>query len=185
MGLKKLTPPPRFTYAEDGPFFKSHYSVWLKGEVGGVGQISETEYKQWKRLQLDKPVSIGTVRAGKQRSKTLWWYKDEFYVEKEGYSSEEVQLLVWEREQRQKRKFGRLRKEMLSEHALHQARRERIPEDVRIFVWKRDSGKCVQCGSQEKLEFDHIIPVAKGGSNTERNIQLLCETCNRKKSDGI
>ena len=65
------------------------------------------------------------------------------------------------------------------------ARRERIPESVRLFVWQRDAGKCVQCGSRERLEFDHIIPVALNGSNTERNIQLLCERCNREKSKRI
>ncbi|MBU4565810.1 MAG: HNH endonuclease [Proteobacteria bacterium] len=64
-------------------------------------------------------------------------------------------------------------------------RRERIPDSVRLFVWQRDKGKCVRCGSAEKLEFDHIIPVVKGGSNTERNIQLLCERCNRKKGGDI
>lgn len=63
--------------------------------------------------------------------------------------------------------------------------RERIPDDVQIFVWNRDGGKCVKCGSQENLEYDHIIPVSKGGSNTARNIQLLCETCNREKSNTI
>lgn len=63
--------------------------------------------------------------------------------------------------------------------------RESIPDDVQIFVWSRDGGKCVKCGSQEKLEFDHIIPISKGGSNTARNIQLLCEICNRKKSNSI
>lgn len=64
--------------------------------------------------------------------------------------------------------------------------RERyISKVVKIAVWRRDLGKCVECGSQEKLEYDHIIPVAKGGSNTERNIQLLCEKCNRMKSDLI
>ena len=61
------------------------------------------------------------------------------------------------------------------------ARRERIPESVRLFVWQRDEGKCVKCGSQERLEFDHIIPVAEGGGNTARNVQLLCEPCNREK----
>ena len=28
-------------------------------------------------------------------------------------------------------------------------------------------------------------PFSKGGSSTARNIQLLCEVCNRAKSDGI
>jgi hypothetical protein len=63
--------------------------------------------------------------------------------------------------------------------------RDAIPDDVKTYVWRRDSGKCVKCRSQEKLEFDHIIPVSKGGSNTARNIQLLCEKCNRSKRDSI
>ncbi len=60
-----------------------------------------------------------------------------------------------------------------------------IPKEVKVSVWRRDKGQCVQCGSKEKLEYDHIIPVSKGGSNTERNIQLLCEKCNRQKSATI
>ena len=60
-----------------------------------------------------------------------------------------------------------------------------IPESVRNKVWRRDQGKCVECGSNEKLEFDHIIPVSKGGSSTARNIRLLCEICNRKKGNKI
>jgi hypothetical protein len=63
--------------------------------------------------------------------------------------------------------------------------RQGITEPVRIFVWRRDQGQCAKCGSKEKLEFDHIVPVAKGGSNTARNIELLCETCNRKKGSRI
>jgi len=61
----------------------------------------------------------------------------------------------------------------------------RISQKVMDRVWNRDNGKCIQCGSNEKLEFDHIIPFSKGGSNTYRNIQLLCENCNRSKSNNI
>ena len=63
--------------------------------------------------------------------------------------------------------------------------RKVIPEAVRIAVWRRDEGKCAKCGSRKNLEYDHIIPISKGGSNTVRNIELLCEECNRKKRDNI
>lgn len=63
--------------------------------------------------------------------------------------------------------------------------RERIPDQVKIFVWQRDSGQCVYCGTNADLEFDHIIPLVMGGSNTERNLQLLCGTCNRAKGGNL
>jgi hypothetical protein len=62
------------------------------------------------------------------------------------------------------------------------SQREPIPKAIQREVWQRDKGRCVECGSQERLEFDHIIPVSKGGANTARNLQLLCESCNRRKS---
>jgi hypothetical protein len=58
-----------------------------------------------------------------------------------------------------------------------------IPKSVQREVWQRDRGRCVECGSRENIEFDHIIPVSRGGANTTRNIQLLCQTCNRLKTD--
>ena len=64
-------------------------------------------------------------------------------------------------------------------------RSRRITQTVKDKVWNRDGGKCVECGSNENLEFDHIIPHSKGGANTYRNIQLLCEPCNRSKSAKI
>ena len=75
--------------------------------------------------------------------------------------------------------------DLLKEKGLDEKRRRHIPQKIRDEVWRRDQGRCVECGSQKNLEFDHIIPVSKGGSNTARNIRLLCEECNRKKSDNI
>jgi hypothetical protein len=56
-----------------------------------------------------------------------------------------------------------------------------IPGDVKNAVWRRDGGRCATCGSAEHLEFDHIVPHSRGGSSTYRNVQLLCERCNRRK----
>jgi hypothetical protein len=89
---------------------------------------------------------------------------------------------------RREKGFRRMRREVEAFERLdaaNEARRERIPDTVRLFVWQRDDGKCVTCGSRDKLEFDHIIPFADGGSSTERNVQLLCESCNRSKGRSV
>jgi hypothetical protein len=56
-----------------------------------------------------------------------------------------------------------------------------IPQDVKIHVAHRDGGRCRQCGSDQDLHYDHMIPWSKGGANTINNIQLLCGYHNRLK----
>lgn len=60
-----------------------------------------------------------------------------------------------------------------------------IPQSVKNAVWLRCQGRCVQCASTQYLEFDHIIPFSKGGSNSENNIQILCRACNLAKSNQL
>jgi len=61
-----------------------------------------------------------------------------------------------------------------------------IPTAVKLEVWKRDKGRCVKCGSQDNLHFDHIIPYSKGGSSlVAENIQILCARHNLIKRDKI
>ncbi|MEJ8757757.1 HNH endonuclease [Pontibacter sp. H259] len=61
-----------------------------------------------------------------------------------------------------------------------------IPTSVKLEVWKRDKGKCVDCGSSDNLHFDHILPFSKGGTSLKiDNIQLLCARHNLQKSDKI
>lgn len=60
-------------------------------------------------------------------------------------------------------------------------RRRNISTQTKQFVWERDQGQCAMCGAEYNLEYDHIIPFSKGGSNGPKNIQLLCRDCNSKK----
>ena len=74
----------------------------------------------------------------------------------------------------------------LSKNLEKESKRSRtISQEVKDKVWNRDGGKCIICGSNELIEFDHIIPFSRGGANTYRNIQILCQSCNRSKSDSI
>jgi len=61
-----------------------------------------------------------------------------------------------------------------------------IPTWVKLAVWKRDEGKCVQCGATNELHYDHVLPYSKGGTSiTPGNVQLLCARHNLRKSDKI
>ncbi len=58
-----------------------------------------------------------------------------------------------------------------------------ISQTTKKIVFSRDGGRCQCCGSSENLEYDHIIPFSCGGQSTVSNIQLLCQKCNRSKSN--
>ncbi len=120
----------------------------------------------------------------------MWIYRSKLCRIESGEPPDMVRdaLLVKHYMLRQERYYDKVRREveaLENMEKLERVSREPIPDSVRLFVWQRDRGQCVKCGGREKLEFDHIIPVASGGSNTERNIQLLCEGCNRSKGASI
>lgn len=56
-----------------------------------------------------------------------------------------------------------------------------IPDWIKEEVFDKAGGKCQWCGSDSRLEYDHVFPVALGGANERSNIQLLCLPCNRRK----
>ena len=58
-----------------------------------------------------------------------------------------------------------------------------ISETTKKIVYARDAGRCQCCGSSLNLEYDHITPFSCGGSSEVSNIQLLCLSCNRSKSN--
>lgn len=57
-------------------------------------------------------------------------------------------------------------------------------DDVNALIEKQN-GCCVYCKTDisKKRAVDHIIPLTKGGTNWPNNIQLLCKSCNSRKSD--
>ena len=64
-------------------------------------------------------------------------------------------------------------------------RRTAIPMHVQRAVRERDKNRCASempgggvCGSEHQLEFDHRIPVARGGKSTVENIFLRCKRHN-------
>ncbi len=64
-----------------------------------------------------------------------------------------------------------------------------IPQWIQIEVAKRSKGQCEyhsplngkRCESRYRVQYDHIVPIARGGVGTLENIQHLCGLHNRTK----
>lgn len=55
---------------------------------------------------------------------------------------------------------------------------------IRLRIFERDDYTCRYCGERGgKLECDHVVPVAKGGSHEDDNLVTACFGCNRSKRD--
>ena len=146
--------------------------------------VDTATYDRIAITQKSVPVLIGQD----QPRGWLWWYLNRFYWATDALSAGDVQALVLQRETRKRAQLEKARAALSGGTQAAEpriGRRESISEAVRHEVWRRDGGACVDCGSRERLEFDHIIPFSKGGSNTARNLELRCEVCNRAKSDRI
>jgi hypothetical protein len=69
-------------------------------------------------------------------------------------------------------------------------KRTKPPRWARRAVFFRDRGRCAWCGADlsglidalPASQFDHIVPLAKGGLNDVTNLQLLCQPCNGRKA---
>ena len=65
-----------------------------------------------------------------------------------------------------------------------QRRRKGISPELKKELFRAQAGKCMYCGRKlniDLMEHDHKVPFSKGGSDTKRNYQLLCGTCNKRK----
>ncbi|MEX2446021.1 MAG: HNH endonuclease [Dehalococcoidia bacterium] len=135
----------------------------------------------WRAVtEAEQPAEVGL-----DGSRRLWSTPEGFYWAEDGLDAEAVALLVWDRARRQETRLDRLRRIRAADEEHARSRRERIPDEVRAAVWHRDEGRCVRCGAEEDLQFDHVIPVARGGGVATENIQVLCGDCNRAKGESI
>jgi hypothetical protein len=78
--------------------------------------------------------------------------------------------------------------EAITETSTERRRGRYIPFAVKMRVVRRDNHTCQHCKkhlADDEVEFDHKIPISKGGSSEEHNLRLTCFDCNRDKSNKV
>ena len=130
--------------------------------------------RAWRRL--DEVQATIAVAVGELRDRRYWLYRGRIWWEREDLGPADVEALADECLDRKQRRLEQARG-----RAARAPARPGIPREVRLAVFERDGGRCVECGSRALLQFDHVIPVALGGSSAAANLQLLCDECNREK----
>jgi hypothetical protein len=90
----------------------------------------------------------------------------------------------------EKRKFGATDRPRPSAALPTKATGRYIPAPVRQLVWERDGGRCTfesatgkRCDARHGLEFDHIVPVGRGGESTVDNLRLRCREHNQLEAE--
>jgi hypothetical protein len=118
------------------------------------------------------------VKVYEKISRGIWSYKGFFeLIDANIVSDGKRKVIKFSLKSVEKKSFGRV---------VELPHNRLIPTPVKVEVWRRDRGQCVQCGSTKNLHFDHDIPFSKGGSSlTAANVRLLCAKCNLQKSDKI
>lgn len=153
---------------------------WFQGTGCPPQLVTPAQHSAANEAQKQGPTLIAT-----SGDRQYWWWNDEFFWDNGRYSPEDVRALVLKNQRQNRQRVEQAHTVSALEQDPTRNRREAIPEELRRYVFQRDGGQCQKCGSRELLQFDHIIPVALGGSSEPENLQLLCSTCNREKSDRL
>ncbi|MEI6143973.1 MAG: HNH endonuclease signature motif containing protein [Candidatus Berkelbacteria bacterium] len=114
-------------------------------------------------------------------NKNYWLFENKFYKDTDDLDHESVKALILSRKRLQQDRINRAKTITAAPKIQAKLQRGAIPDDIKQLVWQRDKGRCVKCGSQSELQFDHIIPFSVGGSSAPENLQILCGACNRNK----
>ncbi|HEY8584121.1 MAG TPA: HNH endonuclease signature motif containing protein [Capillimicrobium sp.] len=155
---------------------------WLvRGAQVASAQWSSRRLRALEAAQAQAPVAL--LREG---ARTWWWFEDRVFWSDGDLAADDVLALVRERERRRRRTLERAHAALAADTPLPAShRRTPIPRAARLAVWRRDGGRCVECGTDFELQFDHVIPLALGGASTVENLQLLCAPCNQRKGAAV
>jgi hypothetical protein len=138
---------------------------------------SERRFARLAATQLQRPVFVM-----KRDGRAWWWYLNRTWWDDGKLRQRQLADLVLRSDLQR----------MLENDALARARiailgktegpeKLPVPDPLHLDVWSRDRGRCVDCGSSERVNFDTILASAERRPDTPRNFELRCQKCRDRR----
>lgn len=160
---------------------------------GGCEECS----KNWWRKNIDRFKEIQARSYQKHREKRLAAHRErrqknkeeirEYQANNRKRMNENSNRWYWRHRELVAERYQTVYREKAREH--HRNRKARLKNadghhtanDV-MEIFKMQHGKCACCAIKlQDYHVDHIQPLARGGTNDRRNLQILCGPCNIRK----
>lgn len=172
---KYITSLEKFKNANKSFLKRNYRSLKVSNLFSKLPQNEYSRFYRWLLKQKDRNDPIGDLANDAFSDKSFpidsnSLEKIRSYLHFKGASEEAIQALT----------------ESFREFNKNIPKRSSISLKLRFEVFKSDDYKCRICGASVndkgvKLEVDHKIPVADGGSDDKSNLWTLCFKCNRGK----
>lgn len=158
---------------------REHMQVYSRERHRRNGDPKAAE-RQRKRREAKTEGYLAAVKRSNERQKTLGWpahkqWRSKNEEQQREYSREYQRRWYRENPDKAARKRHRRRAreaEAPGFHTTEELHAKRVEYD----------GLCVYCGEDSLWIFDHLIPLARGGSNFIWNLAPACRSCNSKKN---
>jgi hypothetical protein len=135
---------------------------------------SEERFELLSHRQRTSPQLVSRVDG-----RRWWWYRDRFWWDASRLSAGQVASSIHELDL-----DGTLQQHLLDEarhsalHTVGEAKEiDSIADPVRRAVWRRDGGRCVDCGSKEGVRFEYVLSTPSSKAPSEHDLVLRCRTC--------
>lgn len=156
--------------AKDG--LQSHCKQCRKEKYAANPQPTRDRASTWRELNHERSISRArmwnAINSERKKASNKAWYertKDDIkkrdQVERPGFAT-------WSNNRKRAKKAG---------VAYH----DKYTVEIGLVIQAIYNSPCSHCGSLEKVELDHIVSMAQGGSDLEDNWQPLCRSCNARK----